>query len=115
MRRLLFLAWIALVVVGPAAGYRAPKYCTSKEGSANWCGNQPGNGHGYTCLHWHSDEEFCKHEDEPLPSCCWATEKDSGMVGCACCSSAGSKRIDLGKVGSYFHDRYAAETEYEVK
>jgi hypothetical protein len=110
MKRLLILA---LFAVPSAAPYKPAKYCTPTQGAATWCGLQPGNGNGYTCLHWHPDEEFCMDENSPLPSCCRATEKDSGMAGCACCSSVhGSKRIDVGKVGSYIHHREPVEVEY---
>jgi hypothetical protein len=67
MKRLLLLV-VSLSLcqsVTSSAGYKAPRYCTPTQGSANWCGNQPGNGNGYTCLHWHSDEEFCKDENAP--------------------------------------------------
>ncbi len=113
-----------LSYAGGLGGITAVKYCTPEQGAKTWCGNQSGSGNGYTCLHWHSPEEFCLDENAPLPSCCRATEKDSGYTGCACCRSVhGSQRIDVQKRGWYTHDRgmngmegmdHKSEVEYDI-
>jgi hypothetical protein len=114
IRRTMFvLVLLAFAFVSSASPYKAAKYCTPKQGDANFCGNQSGPGNGYTCLHWHPDEEFCMEENAPLPSCCRATEKNnSGITSCACCSSVhGGKRIiNVKDVGWYQHVQ--TEVEY---
>ncbi len=113
MKRLMLTILVLLAIAPAALPISSVKYCTPVQGPKSFCGNQAGQGNGYTCLHWHPDEEFCKSEDEPIPSCCRAAEKDSGYTGCACCRSVhGSQRIDVQKRGSYQHNREAAEVEY---
>src|SRR5215813_9745745 len=64
------------------------------------------------CLHYHPDPEFCKDETAPIPSCCKAGEKNSGVKGCLCC--AGAKAALTSEHGTYIHNQ-PAEVEYSLK
>lgn len=101
---------LGLVSLGSSSPYRKVTLCTPDQSNQEtYCGR----GWAAACTTLHPDQEWCKDETAPLPSCCKATEKGTKITACGCCGYG--KKASVSQHGVFAAHHEPPIVEYDIR